>query len=70
MEEGGHNKLSLTVKVGEGLQTIRDEAEKNLIIQVLRDNSFNVYKSAKVLGVKRESLYYFMKKFGLERERD
>jgi transcriptional regulator with PAS, ATPase and Fis domain len=56
--------------VGKGLQPAREEAEKNIILKMLRDTNFNVYKSAKLLGVKRESLYYFIKKFGLKREGD
>ncbi|WP_022851316.1 response regulator [Limisalsivibrio acetivorans] len=67
IEQEGVEKISFNIKMGEGLQPLREEAEKSLIIKVLKDNEFNVYKSAKILGVKRESLYYFIKKFGLER---
>ncbi|NLT24614.1 MAG: Fis family transcriptional regulator, partial [Syntrophorhabdus sp.] len=55
-------------EVGKGLQPAREEAEKNIILKVLKDTNFNVYKSAKLLGVKRESVYYFIKKFGFRRE--
>jgi two-component system, response regulator RegA len=64
----GVRKVSFDIEVGKGLQPAREEAEKNIILKVLRDTNFNVYKSAKMLGVKRESLYYFMKKFGFKRE--
>jgi len=66
----GVEKLEIQVEVGKGLQDIREKAEKNLIIKILHDTGFNVYKSAKILGVKRESLYYFIKKFNLERGKD
>ena len=56
--------------MGGGLQLAREEAEKNIIMKVLRDTNFNIYRSAKILGVKRESLYYFIKKFGWKREDD
>lgn len=64
----GTARISFGVEVGKGLQPARDEAEKNIIFKVLKDTNFNVYKSAKLLGVKRESLYYFIKKFGFKRE--
>ncbi len=68
LEEQGLAKISFDIEVGKGLQPAREEAEKNIILKVLKDTNFNVYKSAKLLGVKRESLYYFIKKFGFRRE--
>ncbi len=70
LEKQGVKKVTFDVEVGRGLQPAREEAEKNIILKMLRDTNFNVYKSAKLLGVKRESLYYFIKKFGLRREED
>ncbi len=67
LEKQGIKKITLDVEVGKGLQTLRDEADKHVILKVLRDTNFNIYQSAKILGVKRESLYYFLKKFGLKR---
>jgi DNA-binding NtrC family response regulator len=70
IEEQGIKKISFSVEMGGGLQLAREEAEKNIIMKVLRDTNFNIYRSAKILGVKRESLYYFIKKFGWKREDD
>ena len=70
LERQGIKKISLDVEMGKGLQTLRDEADKSVILRILRDTNFNVYKSAKILGVKRESLYYFLKKFGVKRTYD
>ena len=70
LERKGIKKISLDVEMGKGLQTLRDEADKNIILRILRDTNFNVYQSAKILGVKRESLYYFLKKFGVKRTYD
>lgn len=70
LKNRGVEKLEIQVEVGKGLQDIREQAEKNLIMKILNDTGFNVYKSAKILGVKRESLYYFIKKFNLERDKD
>ena len=68
LSQQGVAKITFGVEVGKGLQPAREEAEKNIILKVLKDTNFNVYKSAKLLGVKRESLYYFIKKFGFKRE--
>ncbi len=70
IEASGIKKVSFNIQVGDGLQNLRDEAEKNLIFKILKENDFNVYKTAKILGIKRENLYYFIKKFGWEREKD
>jgi two-component system response regulator RegA len=70
LESRGIKKISLDVEVGKGLQILRDEADKSIILSVLKDTNFNVYQSAKILGVKRESLYYFLRKFGVKRTDD
>ena len=70
LERQGIKKISLDVEMGKGLQPLRDEADKNIILRILRDTNFNVHQSAKILGVKRESLYYFLKKFGVKRTYD
>jgi DNA-binding NtrC family response regulator len=70
LESQGIKKISLDVEVGKGLQILRDEADKSIILSVLKDTNFNVYQSAKILGVKRESLYYFLRKFGVKRTDD
>ena len=70
LEKLGFKKISLEVEMGKGLQTLRDEADKNIILSILKDTNFNIYQSAKILGVKRESLYYFLRKFGVKRSDD
>jgi len=70
LQKSGVEKVEFQVKIGEGLQKLRESAEKSIIIKVLNDTGFNVYASAKILGVKRESLYYFIKKFNLVRKSD
>lgn len=67
IERQGTKKIYLNVKMGEGLHSLIEDAEKNIIQNVLKETDFNVYKSAKLLGLKRESLYYFMNKFGIKR---
>ncbi len=67
LEKEGIKKVSFTTKLGKGVKEAREEAEKQLIIKVLNDTGFNVYRASKILGIKRENLYYFMKKFGIKR---
>ena len=64
----GLTKLQITAKVADGLKAVREEAEEKLVRQVLKDTQFNVYQSAARLGLKRESIYYFLKKFGIKRD--
>lgn len=70
LQKSGVEKVEFQVKIGDGLQKLRESAEKSIILKVLNDTGFNVYQSAKILGVKRESLYYFIKKFNLVRKTD
>jgi DNA-binding NtrC family response regulator len=70
LQKQGVERIEFQVKIGDGLQKLRELAEKNIILKVLNDTGFNVYQSAKILGVKRESLYYFIKKFNLTRKPD
>lgn len=64
----GITRIAVNAQEGEGLKAIRDDAEERLVRQVLKDTGFNVFQSARRLGVKRENVYYFMKKFGIERD--
>lgn len=68
MAADGVTRLQINAKVSDGLKAVREDAEEKLIRQVLKDTGFNVYQSAAQLGVKRESIYYFMKKFGIQRD--
>ncbi len=64
----GLTRIAVNAQVGEGLKSVRDDAEERLVRQILKETGFNVYQSAKRLGVKRENIYYFMKKFGIQRD--
>ncbi len=64
----GMTRLQLNAKVADGLKAVREEAEEKLVRQVLKETGFNIYRSAEKLGIKRESIYYFMKKFGINRD--
>lgn len=64
----GMTRLQFNAKVADGLKAVREDAEEKLVRQVLKDTDFNIYQSAARLGLKRESLYYFLKKFGIKRD--
>ena len=64
----GMARLQLNAKLADGLKAVREEAEEKLVRQVLKETGFNIYRSAEKLGIKRESIYYFMKKFGINRD--
>ena len=67
MAEEGITHLHLKARICDGLKAVREEAEEKLVRKVLKDTGFNVYQSAARLGLKRESIYYFLNKFGIER---
>jgi two-component system, response regulator RegA len=64
----GLARLHFNARYTDGLKAVREEAEEKLVRQVLKETGFNVYKSAEKLGIKRESIYYFMKKFQITRD--
>lgn len=66
--EEGLTRLQINARVADGLKAVREDAEERLVRQVLKDTEFNVYQSANKLGLKRESVYYFLKKFGIKRK--
>ncbi|MFZ4536570.1 response regulator [Propionivibrio sp.] len=68
MGRQGVTRIALNIQIGEGLKGVRTDAEERLVRQVLKETGFNVLQSAKRLGVKRENVYYFMKKFGIQRD--
>jgi DNA-binding NtrC family response regulator len=67
-EKEGLTRLQINARVADGLKAVREEAEEKLVRKVLKDTEFNVYQSAAKLGLKRESIYYFLKKFGIKRD--
>lgn len=66
--EEGITRIAINAQISEGLKGVRTDAEERLVRQILKETGFNVNQSAKRLGVKRENIYYFLKKFGIERD--
>jgi DNA-binding NtrC family response regulator len=63
----GHARMTLTAPIGEGVREFGEAAQERLVRAVLAECQFNVAQAARKLGLTREHLYYFMKKFGIER---
>ncbi|MDP3357081.1 MAG: response regulator [Polaromonas sp.] len=63
----GQARMTLTAPIGEGVREFGEAAQERLVRAVLADSQFNVAQAARKLGLTREHLYYFMKKFGIER---
>lgn len=63
----GQARLTLTAPMAEGVQEFGAGAQERLVRTVLAEQAFNVTQAARKLGLSREHLYYFMKKFGIER---
>ena len=63
----GQARMTLTAPISEGVREFGEAAQERLVRSVLSDCQFNVTQAARKLGVSREHLYYFTKKFGIER---
>ena len=68
LAQEGITKIEFNARISDGLKAARDEAEGKLVKQVLEETDFNVYQTAQKLGIKRESVYYFLKKLGISRD--
>jgi len=63
----GFLKVQIDATLGEGVKQVRNKAEEKLLRQVLADTDFNVHEVARRLGLKRENVYYLIKKYQLQR---
>ena len=64
----GVQRMEIDAHLGEGVKSIRNSAEEKLIRSVLADTEFNVHETARRLGLKRENVYYLIKKYGIARD--
>ncbi len=67
LSNDGQARMTLTAPISEGVREFGEAAQERLVRSVLGECQFNVAQAARKLGVTREHLYYFMKKFGIER---
>jgi len=69
-QQEGIQKVQIEVCLGQGVKETRNQAEQKLVKQVLSDTGFNVHEAARRLGLKRENMYYLIKKYDLQREEE
>ena len=55
----------MAVGMREGLEGVRDEAERRYIVRVLAENGGAIQATAKVLGVSRTTLWEKMRRHGI-----
>jgi len=60
--------LNVNVDLKDGIKNSLAGVEKKLIQEVLTQYDYNIYKIAKLLNMKRENIYYFMKKYNIKRQ--
>ncbi len=63
-----HHEDSNTINSSMSLRNAKEQFEKNYIVSALRDNRFNIAKTAGRLNVERSNLYKLIKKMGIEVE--
>lgn len=68
LAQAGQARITVTARVAEGVREFGDAAQERLVREVLADNHYNVTQAARLLGLSREHLYYFIRKFGIERQ--
>jgi DNA-binding NtrC family response regulator len=47
---------------------VRNEAERQLFVQVWQQSQENVHETARCLGIKRENVYYLLDKYQIRRK--
>ena len=60
-----NNDATETEDTKPSLKTVANEAEYDMIMQVLRDVNFNKSKAARLLNIDRKTLYNKMKQFDI-----
>lgn len=61
------HQVQVSVPVGEGVKQVRNQAEEKIVRKVLQQTGFNVHETARRLGLKRENVYYLIKKYQIQR---
>ncbi len=65
-EEDGNRPLE-DFDFSQGLNELKIKFERDLVEKALKSTGYNIVRTAKLLKISRESLYYLMKKHGIER---
>lgn len=66
LSESGEERLHITVKLSDGPKNTGDAAEEKIVRGVMAEVNGNVTEAANRLGLVRENLYYYLKKYGIQ----
>lgn len=69
LSEEGETRLHITVRFSDGPKETGDAVEEQMVRGALADTRGNVTEAAKRLGMMREHMYYYMKKYGIQLNR-
>lgn len=67
MAKAGETRLNLTARINEGPAEVAAAAEEQLLRRVLGETAWNIAETARRLGLSRENVYYYLKKYGIQR---
>lgn len=67
MSSAGETRLHLTARLDEGPKEAASAAEEQLLRRTYTDTGHNASETARRLGLPRELLYYYLKKYGIRR---
>ena len=69
LSESGEARLHITVKLANGPKESADAVEEQIVRGTLADTNGNVTEAARRLGLVRENMYYYLKKYGIQLHR-
>jgi two-component system nitrogen regulation response regulator NtrX len=59
---------AVTLSTGQSLKDAKTDFEREYIVQALKENQWNISKTAQILGIERSYLHRRMKSFGIDHE--
>lgn len=69
LSESGEARLHITVKLSDGPKETGSAVEEQMVRGTIADTHGNVTEAARRLGLVREHLYYYLKKYGIQLNR-
>ncbi len=67
MADSGEARLHLTARLNEGPKEAAATAEEQLLRRTLAETGHNIAETGRRLGLAREHVYYYLKKYGIHR---
>jgi len=65
---GTHSSVDNLIDTSNSFQEFKERAERAFILKQLRDNDWNISKTAEILDIQRSHLYNKMKKYEIEKD--